>query len=338
MPVTSVASTTEGNNRSRCCSVSLRPGVGAREQLPLLPAIALVLLPKCPLCLATWFGIVGSVGASWLNAAWGTPLAAGLLSFAAGSLALRARRTRDRRPALVGLLGAAALLTGKCLTDEPLVLYTGLGHHEVGLADLVHSAQVGLIDPGTFHHLLDVKPAPADVGDGEFALVPVGRGTFGIIAHQPGAVGKLDNQTEVPESRLLDTPANFGQAGEVDERVLVAQCDCAVRGASAGPDVVRIVLWRIVMTLADALLARSIERKLELGIGKVFGGDGRHGRNFLPILTEEEGRAVTLRSLAGSGHGQKKEGNVFQHRLSEFGELYQTIGSGSSLIVVSPLL
>jgi len=50
-----------------------------------------------------------------------------LLSLAVGPLALGARRSRDARPLLVGMLGAAALLGGRCLTDVPLLLYAGLG-------------------------------------------------------------------------------------------------------------------------------------------------------------------------------------------------------------------
>lgn len=36
-------------------------------------------------------------------------------------------RSRDARPLWVSLLGAAALLCGKCLLDVPLLLYAGLG-------------------------------------------------------------------------------------------------------------------------------------------------------------------------------------------------------------------
>lgn len=85
-----------------------------------------MLLPKCPLCIAAWLGILGSLGAnSWLSAVWGTPLAVGLLSFAVGAMALRARRSRDPRQLLVGTLGAATLLVGKCVIDAPVLLYGG---------------------------------------------------------------------------------------------------------------------------------------------------------------------------------------------------------------------
>lgn len=128
MLVTTAASETAENNRPKCCCVPLRPGVGTCERLPLLPAIALVVLPKCPLCLAAWLGIVGSPRSnSWLSVMCGTPLALGLLSFALAALALGARHRRDPRPLLVGMLGAAALLASKSLMDQPLLMYTGLG-------------------------------------------------------------------------------------------------------------------------------------------------------------------------------------------------------------------
>jgi hypothetical protein len=101
-----------------------RPSVAT--QLPLLPAIVLALLPKCPLCFAAWFGLLGAAGASsWLSAAWGAPLGMALLSFAVAALALRARKTRDLRPLLMGVIGAGALLGGKYVADL-LLLCAGL--------------------------------------------------------------------------------------------------------------------------------------------------------------------------------------------------------------------
>lgn len=107
------------------------PGVGmllrgARTHVPLLPALVLMLLPKCPLCLAAYCGILGSLGASSLvRSAWGLPMGVGLLGFTLGALALRARRVRDFRPVLVGLAGAVAVLGGKLVLDAPPLLYGG---------------------------------------------------------------------------------------------------------------------------------------------------------------------------------------------------------------------
>ena len=104
------------------------PRSGAGKPLTLLPAVALVLLPKCPLCLMAWFGGLGSLGViSWLNGLWGAPLAVGLLIVTDSALVLRAWRSRDWVPLLVGLLGSGALLAGKLLADAPLLLYGGLG-------------------------------------------------------------------------------------------------------------------------------------------------------------------------------------------------------------------
>jgi hypothetical protein len=101
---------------------------GAGKHLTLLPAVALVLLPKCPLCLMAWLGGLGSLGViSWLSGLWGAPLAVGLLIVTDSALVLRARRSRDWVPVLVGLLGSGALLAGKLLVGAPLLLYGGLG-------------------------------------------------------------------------------------------------------------------------------------------------------------------------------------------------------------------
>lgn len=109
------------------CHCASPGGAKGGGQLPLLPAIALVLLPKCPLCFAAWFGVLGSFAAgSWLRSIWGLPMAATLLSFAIGSLALRARRRGNIRPLLTGVLGALALLGGKYLLDLPYLAYSGL--------------------------------------------------------------------------------------------------------------------------------------------------------------------------------------------------------------------
>src|SRR5690348_8143199 len=116
---------TSGCDCGRSTSV---PRMRVRKLLPVLPAFVLVVLPKCPLCLLAWFGILGSMEVnSWVNDIWGTPLAFGLLSVAVCVLLLRARRNRNWRPFVLGLLGSAALLAGKCLIDAPPLVYAGLG-------------------------------------------------------------------------------------------------------------------------------------------------------------------------------------------------------------------
>jgi len=92
-----------------------------------MPAIAIVFLPKCPLCVAAYLGALSSLGAgTWLNAAWGLPLCASLAAIAVGALFLRGRRSGDYSPTLLGLAGAAALLVGKLAIETPAVIYGGV--------------------------------------------------------------------------------------------------------------------------------------------------------------------------------------------------------------------
>jgi len=122
--------TREVSESSGCaCGRSPSPlRLGAARHLTLLPAVALVLLPKCPLCLMAWLGALGSLGvSSWVIGLWGAPLAIGLLVLTNSALLLRVRQSRDWSPVLVGLLGSGALLAGKLLLDAPLLLYVGMG-------------------------------------------------------------------------------------------------------------------------------------------------------------------------------------------------------------------
>jgi hypothetical protein len=103
-------------------------GRGTGRHLSLLPALALALAPKCPLCLAAWFGVAGLWGADrWLEPLWGPPMVAGLLSITLGALALRAWRQRDLRRLLMGLVGVVALVVGKFALEASWLLYAGLG-------------------------------------------------------------------------------------------------------------------------------------------------------------------------------------------------------------------
>jgi hypothetical protein len=53
---------------AQCCRITstIRPSGAAAS---LLPGAALLLLPKCPLCLAAWLGLAG-IGVSAAAAAW----------------------------------------------------------------------------------------------------------------------------------------------------------------------------------------------------------------------------------------------------------------------------
>lgn len=95
-----------------------------RLPLTFLPAAAVTLLPKCPLCL---MGIMSAFGLGTLiSVAWLRPLTLVFLSIAIGSLALRARRTGSYNPLLLGLLAAVMVFISKFYLDYPLVAYGGL--------------------------------------------------------------------------------------------------------------------------------------------------------------------------------------------------------------------
>jgi hypothetical protein len=66
---------------ARCCSA------------PILPAAALLLLPKCPLCLAAWLTLATGIGFSAAAASW-LRAAIVLLSFAALGVILWRRSTK----------------------------------------------------------------------------------------------------------------------------------------------------------------------------------------------------------------------------------------------------
>lgn len=98
-----------GAERSTC-------GCGKRGHLNLLPAVAVLVLPKCPVCVAGWISLFGLAGTdAWLTGVWGVPIFAGLLLI--GLLGMGWRVWRGAAPALLwaGVPGAAAVLTGKQL-------------------------------------------------------------------------------------------------------------------------------------------------------------------------------------------------------------------------------
>ncbi len=74
----------------------------------ILPGAALILLPKCPLCLAAWLTIATGVGFSAAGAAWVRGM---LMAFLVAAVALAAAATIIQliRPEVAGFSRAAAL-------------------------------------------------------------------------------------------------------------------------------------------------------------------------------------------------------------------------------------
>jgi len=117
----------ESATRNLCASCVSPPRGRVGAHLPVLPAIALALLPKCPLCLGAWFGFLGAFGVGpWLGSAWQMSLGLVFVSVALASLAIRACRSCDPRPLLLGTVGAAVLLWGRH-GAEWFLLCGGLG-------------------------------------------------------------------------------------------------------------------------------------------------------------------------------------------------------------------
>jgi hypothetical protein len=89
----------------------------------MVPAIVLMALPKCPLCFGILSGIFGALGiAPWIRGAWGVPLGAAVLAVTVSALSVRAFRNHNPRPLLPGIVGAAALVAGRQVSDFLLLL------------------------------------------------------------------------------------------------------------------------------------------------------------------------------------------------------------------------
>jgi hypothetical protein len=78
----------------------------SRAAASILPGAALVLLPKCPLCLAAWLTVVTGVGFSAAGAAWvsGTLVVLWVATVALAAARIVRRRVFGRAPAPLRLL------------------------------------------------------------------------------------------------------------------------------------------------------------------------------------------------------------------------------------------
>lgn len=91
---------------------------------PLLPAIGLAILPKCPFCL---IALASSIGLGYMARTWWlVPLTSICFVAAVGSLAMRARRRRTFAPLYLGLSALAIILLGKYQLNYAPLIYLGL--------------------------------------------------------------------------------------------------------------------------------------------------------------------------------------------------------------------
>jgi hypothetical protein len=113
--------------------------------LGVVPAFAVAMLPKCPLC---WMAILGALGlGSIISLAWLQGLTILFLAVALGALAFRARRIHRYGPLLLGAAAAAAVYFFKFVVD---------------LETAVYAAGASLIAASVWNSLLRPRgPAPA---------------------------------------------------------------------------------------------------------------------------------------------------------------------------------
>src|SRR5882672_8665407 len=97
--------------------------------------------------------------------------------------------------------------------------------HEVGKADLIDLAQIGVVDPhADSHDSRDVELQPAYVSQRDVGLVEIRLFARRVIADQPGTVRELQDGPGLMEARRSDDPADPGQRdAEVDEVIPVPQ-------------------------------------------------------------------------------------------------------------------
>jgi hypothetical protein len=103
-----------------------REPLGRRLRWSLLPALALVILPKCPLCWAAYVGVVSGAGLS-LPGLEVTALAlAATLAIAVGAVWMQGLAIGWFGPTLLATLGASIVFFGRFALDSPWLRWTGL--------------------------------------------------------------------------------------------------------------------------------------------------------------------------------------------------------------------
>lgn len=98
-----------------------------RLNLALVPALLIAALPKCPLCLLAYAGVLGSLGLDpILYRAWLLPVTLAFAAAALVMLAYGAPRRRGYRPLLLGALAVAMIVAGKFSFESVPLLVAGM--------------------------------------------------------------------------------------------------------------------------------------------------------------------------------------------------------------------
>ena len=98
-----------------------------RLNLALVPALIMAALPKCPLCLLAYAGVLGTLGLDpWLYRAWFLPLTLAFSTATLVVLAFRAQRRHGYGPFFVGFTAVTVILASKFYFDSMPMLYFGI--------------------------------------------------------------------------------------------------------------------------------------------------------------------------------------------------------------------
>lgn len=101
-----------------------------KRTLTALPGIGVSLLPKlmCPMCWPAYAGVVSALGLGFLiSTQYLLPLTVAFLAISAFALGFRASRRHGYGPFWLGLVAAAAIVTGKFYFDTEFATYSGVG-------------------------------------------------------------------------------------------------------------------------------------------------------------------------------------------------------------------
>lgn len=98
-----------------------------RTRLMIISSAVLAVAPKCPFCLAAFFGSFGlaTVSAS-VYRVWLAPVIAAWLALTVVALAFQCRGQRRYGPAVLGLFAGLAVFTGKFILEDQAIVYAGI--------------------------------------------------------------------------------------------------------------------------------------------------------------------------------------------------------------------